>query len=336
MSYYFNLPKYEDLNLEQQMAVEETESICLSGAPGTGKTVVNLWRHIYNYENGNADSLLLTYTKTLEHYLKITAKSKNEDAAKNIDRTYRWTHNKNKRNYNEIIIDEAQDAAIDNYRIINRYADKVSYGADPNQGVFLTKEEIDELLIELKNLFPDNEEYPLYKNFRNSKEILLFTKSIFPSMSIPQNTIDDAEETGIKPIVQMVGWDDEEIFEKIIEVINAYSSDTHNIGILVPSVKQVNYYYELLKNNTNCSKYENEMQDFNNLTNIHITTFKSAKGIEFDTVIIPKFDSYKWFIENTDRIKVNDYYVALTRAKINLFLICVNSLTIAGNTYEIE
>ena len=74
-----------------------------------------------------------------------------------------------------------------------------------------------------------------------------------------------------------------------------------------------------------------------NIENIHVTTYKSSKGLEFDTVIIPDFDSYKWYINNTDNTSENDYYVALTRAKTNLFLITKKSLRgIDPSTYETE
>ena len=33
--------------------------------------------------------------------------------------------------------------------------------------------------------------------------------------------------------------------------------------------------------------------------NIHVTTFKSIIGFDFDTVIIPEFDSFKYFTQQT-------------------------------------
>ena len=166
MAYYFNLPIYTRLTRDQQTAVDETEPIALSGGPGTGKSVVCLWRHIRNYETGAKESLLLTYTKTLEHYLKKSAKSINEEAAENISRTYHWTYNE-VRNYEEIIIDEGQDVQIDRYNIIRNHAGIVCYGADEAQSLYngCTPEDLAEL-------FPTNEEITLQKNFRNSKEIL--------------------------------------------------------------------------------------------------------------------------------------------------------------------
>lgn len=64
MPYYFRLPTITQLTLPQQAALNETEQIALSGGPGTGKSVVSLYRHLTNHENDNR-SLLLTYTTTL-------------------------------------------------------------------------------------------------------------------------------------------------------------------------------------------------------------------------------------------------------------------------------
>ena len=46
--YYFNLPQITDLTTVQQVALDEPNPIAISGGPGTGKSVVSLWRHISN------------------------------------------------------------------------------------------------------------------------------------------------------------------------------------------------------------------------------------------------------------------------------------------------
>ena len=70
--YYFNLPLITALTTAQQAALNETEQIALSGGPGTGKSVVSMWRHISNYRQGNR-SLLLTYTTTLKRFWRPAA-----------------------------------------------------------------------------------------------------------------------------------------------------------------------------------------------------------------------------------------------------------------------
>ncbi len=339
MGYYFELPIFGDLTTNQKLALGEDEAISLTGGPGTGKTVVSLWRHIRNYELDKRKSLLLTYSKTLEHYLIFSANSKNGSAGDAIARTYCWINHCRdnrvpKQHFDEIIIDEAQDVEVTQYRTIKRYADMISYGADEAQSLYYPRSSS---MQELRNLFTENEEYELSQNFRNSEEILLFIKSVFPDISIPSDVIESAEAKGIKPFLQVLGWNnfEEVVVENIIEISEDFSEETHNIGILVPSERQVNQYYDLLSDEISCSKYHSRMSEFDNLDRIHITTFKSAKGLEFDTVIIPGFDSYDWFIENAENFSENDYYVALTRAKINLYLLCKKDINInSTDTYE--
>jgi len=336
MAYYFNLPIITQLTTGQQAAVDETDPLALSGGPGTGKSVVCLWRHIRNYATGSKKSLLLTYTKTLEHYLRQSAYSQNQESAENIDRTFWWlAHNAS--DYDEIIIDEGQDISIDKYIRIKEFSEDVSYGADDAQSLYKEGCTPEQLI----NLFPNNEEYTMHQNFRNSKEILKFTRTIFPNFFISQNTINNSIETGLKPIMKITGWDTDEELKQIMGIINDFSGDTHNIGILVPSQKSVNKYFNLIKEELDadeeCTKYESDMDDFEGLSGIHVTTFKSSKGTEFDTVIIPNFDSFDWMINNTDRISEKDYYVAFTRTKTNLFLICKNNPNKgAAGTFEIE
>ncbi|MCD8408533.1 hypothetical protein LNI98_11925 [Tenacibaculum dicentrarchi] len=337
MAYYFNLPIITQLTEDQQAAVDETESLALSGGPGTGKSVVCLWRHIRNYATNSKRSLLLTYTKTLEHYLKQSALSQDQESSNNIDRTFWWLSH-NTTNYDEIIIDEGQDVSIDKYNRLKTFSEEISYGADDAQSLY----EEGCTPTELLNIFPDNEEFTLHKNFRNSKEILLFTRSIFPNILIPQNAIDNATQTDLKPIVKITGWDEEKELKQIMSIINDFSGDTHNIGILVAGIGKVDFYYDLIKeqldDNIKCTKYHSNMTDFNGMSGVHITTFKSSKGTEFDTVIIPYFDSFDYITtrENT-KITEKDYYVAFTRTKTNLFLICKrNPNKGATDTFEIE
>ena len=125
MAYYFKLPPITDLTVGQQAALNEPDAIAISGGPGTGKSVVSLWRHIRNYGTGSKRSLLLTYTKTLEIYLSASARSENGNAGDAVDRTYWWTTHKVER-YEEIIVDEAQDVEGCRYDTIKSNSGVVS------------------------------------------------------------------------------------------------------------------------------------------------------------------------------------------------------------------
>ena len=343
MPYYFNLPVITDLTPDQQRAVDETRPLALTGGPGTGKSVVSLWRHIRNHATGVRNSLLLTYTKTLEHYLKASASTQSENAGESISR-----FDKNSSQfvgYEEIIIDEGQDINKSRFEVYFNYANLISYGADERQSVYISQEELNELFnwFSTDQRFQSNIPITLNRNFRNSKEILLFTRSVFPNYMIPQNTINGATSTTLKPILKLnIGWGLEEQVNAIVDIINDFQSDTHNIAILVPTVAMVNNYFQQIRNSLDnsiaVSKYQYELDNFEGLSGVHVTTFKSSKGTEFDTVIIPEFDKFSWFLQNGHTVKENDYYVAFTRTKTNLFLLCRNGFPNIGdrNTVTIE
>lgn len=346
MPYYFNLPIITDLTIHQQRAVNETKPLALSGGPGTGKSVVCLWRHIQNYATESRKSLLLTYTKTLEYYLRQTAISENKISGNHIDRTMRLSyHQVSPDNYDEIIIDEGQDLLKNEFEQLISNSQSTSYGADKRQSVYRSIEELNELFdwLTTNDIFKNNSSITLSKNFRNSKEILLFTRAMLPNFVIHQNIIDSAEESGIKPIMKVnKGWGTTNQINEIIGIITDFRSDTENIAILVPFAEDVENYYAAIRNRLSsdieCSKYQHGQESFEELSGIHVTTFKSSKGTEFDTVIIPSFDKKDHLIRTKYSVNENDYYVAFTRTKRNLFLICGEAAPTTNDqtTFSIE
>jgi superfamily I DNA/RNA helicase len=344
MPYYFNLPQAEELTLDQQRAVEETAALSLSGGPGTGKSVVCLWRHIQNHSTGLRDSVLLTYTKTLEHYLKAAAATQDADAEASINRINWWLCH-SPISCDEIIIDEAQDIDKEKFERFFEFSNVISYGADERQSLYLGVDKLQELLKWFKSdrRFSENHPITLNRNFRNSREILTFTRSVFPDFLIAQNVIDSATQTNLKPIMKLnSGRDFADQVREIIGIIYDFNSDTHNIAILVPTIPKVQKYYDEIKaqlaNDFEITKYHHDDEEFGGLSGVHITTFRSSKGTEFDTVIIPDFDSFRWNLANLNVVNESDYYVAFTRSRSNLFLICRGGFPNIGarNTVTIE
>lgn len=321
MAYFFKLPAITELTIGQQAALNEPNAIAISGGPGTGKSVVSLWRHIRNYGTGSKKSLLLTYTKTLETYLAASARSENANAGNAVNRTYWWTTHHVK-NYDEIIVDEAQDVEGARYSTIKNYSSVVSYGADDQQIVFQNRATTQK---QLAAIFPNNRSYVLDENFRNSYEIMLFVKALFPQKLVPQTTLNNLlqeNRRGIKPILLVSNNNNAKQTKAIIDIINQFKSATHNIAILVALQDDVDIYSNLIRNaGIQYSSFKSDDGSLGEINNVHITTFKSSKGTEFDTVIIPDFQNMVNNIANLRVIDENDYYVAITRAKRNLYLV---------------
>jgi len=342
MAYYFNLPIITALTIPQQVVLNEVRAVSIFGGPGTGKSVVSIWRHLQNYDLERRKSLLLTYTKSLETYFSLALKSPNlnvkattkTNASNAINRTLWWISHELSTQFDEIIVDEAQDIILGKYELIKQYTKMISYGIDPDQSMYLSQEELRELVKGLPILFSTNIKIPrLNENFRNTYEITQFVRSLFPNRIFP-----DGQVNGQKPILVCTNSNQNVQNQVIFDIINQFQSDTHNIAILLPLAnpayhrqKVVKDYYDIVKNEGfNCSFYENENGELLKIENIHITTFKSAKGLEFDTVIIPDFQYFKEDLERLKVVNESDYYVTFTRAKRNLILID-NSKTDTNN-----
>lgn len=327
MPYTWTPPQITELTTEQQTALNDPDSISVAGGPGTGKSVVALWRHIRNHDLNNGKSLLLTYTKTLEHYLKISAQQYNQEAGEAVGRTLDWLYSRPSKQY-EIIIDEAQDLSEDINMSILKYSERISFGADDQQILDPKKATLEQ---RLREIFVTNS-YPLSENFRNSFEILEFCSAFFPNKLISHDTLSNLienERRGNKPTLVKTKPDLQNQNQALIDIINLFREElvagTHNLAILVPLKKHVEDIKNVLNAhniNINFSCYHTDL-DFIGIENIHVTTFKSSKGLEFDTVIIPDFQNYDYNIRNYTLAPIteNDYYVAFTRTRRNLYLI---------------
>ena len=340
MPYYFRLPTDEELTLPQKAAINEIEQIALSGGPGTGKSVVSLYRHLSNHENSNR-SLLITYTTTLARYLSECCRLRNPEASRYVRSAYAGRP-KRSENFSEIIIDEAQDLDVEYFDQISGF--NISYGADDAQILYpehsSTKEELEER-------FKNNVEYVLDRNFRSTLAIMKFARVAFPNAYIPQNTLDAlANNPGEKPT--LIVTDGNPLFNEnarstrdnaIREIIETLRADTYNIPILLPFKNTVKEYHDILDEmDIAHSFYYEDQKEFPNgcppIDNVHITTFKSAKGLEFDTVLVPDFGSMDYLCNKYDVIDWNDFYVAVTRARTNLYLFSNNNIPQLNNVVE--
>ena len=323
MSFYYSLPRYEDLNLVQQTAVNYPDKITLHGGPGTGKSVVTLWRHLRRTDINN-DTFLLTYSIPLSKFLISSAqrqKGIDSNASKRIFTTLSFLNFENKKI--EIIFDEAQDIPLEDYENFKHMG--VSYAIDPHQSTNLPKDVLQKLIEGLKFNYTSNKEFLLDKNYRNTKQIIEFVHSLFPHKIFPK----DIQNQGPVPTIICTNNKIESQKFAIKELVeNFYSGDTHNIAILVPTSTSVDFWYDYLMSFKMwpISKYTSRVK-INTIENVHITTYKSSKGFEFDTVIIPDFQNSRFDLEKPKKFtNENEIYVALTRCKKNLYLIDNSSL----------
>ncbi|MFN0050165.1 MAG: 3'-5' exonuclease [Cytophagales bacterium] len=334
--YYFRLPTALELSASQNEAINDTNSIALSGGPGTGKSVVSILRHILNHSRENPiNSQLITYTTSLAYYLKGCCRNNNVNASEKIDSSLNWKTNHCERRA-EIIHDEAQDLPIAYNQRLKGFSDRISYGADNQQTIrgnsrnpdgsynlnYCSPEE------NLIQEFPNNSLHHLAKNYRNSKRILQFAKRLLTQAVIPQELIERCTTVGEFPRL-IIKNNNQQLNQTVLQIVNQFAQNAAtNIGILVPFENvpfgggenaTADYYYDLLSQaGIDCSIYTQRRHGNLQIKNVHITTFKSAKGLEFDVVILPEFHLLNDIFRIVDW---RDWYVGITRTKSNLFMI---------------
>lgn len=200
-----------------------------------------------------------------------------------------------------LIIDEMQDYSFVHYSIFNNIFDcnKTILG-DINQCIekIMTKDD----LLKLKNML--NADYiELNKAYRSTYEIIDFANKI------KNIECDKVERHGVKPQIIAVNNNFE---EKIKNIIN--NSEHNSIAILTKSKKEAQEVYMGLSGIEEVSLV---LSGEDESDRISIMPSYVAKGLEFDVVIIPKYNSknYKTFLDN------NLLYVSCTRALHELYLL---------------
>jgi len=262
----------------------------------------------------------LTYTTTLVAFLKAAARSVHPGTEDSIFKTLDWYYH-HAALCDEMIIDEAQDLPAQIYRDLQHYAPIISYGADDQQSIYPDKASTQ---TELKALFPGNEPYDLDENFRNTYEIMRFVQAALPHKLIYPKTMRllVVKRRGPKPIVVTTNYSSTKQDQEVLGIIRTFHSPNHNIAVLVPFKWQVDHFHKLIDGEAiTCSRYHTDDGELPTIENVHVTTFASAKGTEFDTVIIPNFQNFRLFMNTKFVATENHYYVALTRARANLYLL---------------
>jgi len=320
----FRLPK--KLTRKQERAIDSMKPIFLTGVPGAGKTVVATMR-LKNSDNG----ILFTYGKLLS---KAIQGQVNDDSKKvvnihkwlygitkefletslsdeNIEKTIK--HFKiNNLNFEEIIVDEGQDLLPNSYKLFRELTTNLSVGADDAQRLSKNEFSSEE---EILSIVGDVQKIELDENFRNSYTIFNFARQFVPNNPRAHKVemLDKLiKDSGDIPIIYKVE-DQDKSFEVINKIIA--SNPTDNIGVLCENQSAVDIYSQALQEKHEVSVYHSKLELPITLNNILITTIKSAKGMEFDIVIVPKF-------QNVSSRNNELYFVAATRAKTELYMLC--------------
>ena len=300
--------------------MEIGKSMLITGCAGSGKSVIAMYKAEQIAKTG-ASVILIAYTRSLSAFMREGSDKDKLNYSFYHHRLWRDKLGKPKADY--IIVDEIQDFTEEEIKeFMNAAKEAYLFFGDSAQSIYKQygKNTISiEQISKLTGLAP----LCLYNNYRLPRTIAKITQ---PYVGVDVNPYEDKvyqnKEKRLPHIIQYEDFDDQ-IFaiQKIIEK-NSESLFVQSIGILLPSnelvidtcvkLQNLGVSVEFKYNDDESNNYVDTL-DFTSSTP-KILTYHSAKGLQFDTVILPMYAGA------SDDESRKTLYVAMTRAMHKLYI----------------
>lgn len=293
------------------------KSMLVAGCAGSGKSVIAMHKAMQLQKAGK-DVILIAYTLSLKDFMRIGVESN----------SYRFLHYHQWKKQgmppaDYIIVDEIQDFTHDEIMEFIQAAKKCFlFFGDTAQSIYRhygrATMSIDEIS-EMTGL----DVLQLYNNYRLPRPVAKITQD-YVGVDVPEykEKVYQNRESELPHIVRVEN--DSQEFECICDIIKANSDKS--IGILYHNNESVlQLYQQMLDYGVNCEfKYNRQENDGTIRTkgNLNfystlpkIMTYHSAKGLQFDVVILPQFT------DATDVDTRKSVYVAMTRTMKKLYVL---------------
>jgi len=337
------VPELADLT-DQQWELHDlpiTGRYIITGGPGSGKTSIAIRRtEAIKLDNPNAPVLTLLFTNTLNDFFRASVEAiaifettitvwakwqrnfliKHGAWGYNFGDRVPWETLADQilalpltKIYDNLIIDEAQDFSVSDLKVMNLIADNITVFADENQQLVDRGVSDIEIIKELLNI-EEEDDHHLTENHRNTKQIMKAAVSLAPDEIDVK--LDEVVRSGQKPrIVALQSFDHE--IDYIAKVVRA--NKQKDIGILHMENKVIKRIYEALEINHSDLTFELMREnDFNwQGSDPKLCTLNSAKGLEFDIVLMPHMNKENYF---SHPMNLKRIYVGMTRAREELHI----------------
>jgi len=319
----------------------------VTGGPGCGKTIIALYRTMYiKRENPDAKVATFLFTNALYDYfgqgiedLKVRSEVyvwakwqmrflRNHGQSWPEGDQVPWDELSSKilkyeieKEYDHLIIDEAQDFRENDLQVMNLLADNITIFADTNQSIRDLGSEVHQDRIEtIKEVLSIDEEdcFELEENHRNTKYIIDAAIHLAPEeFAIDMKMV---KREGAKPkLVQYTSYDSQISF--ISRIVTDPRLKQYDIAILHLQNERIHSLYKAIKNLVK-DKVELELLrrgrfDFSR-PSVKFCTLDSVKGLEFDIVIMPSMSKDDYWVDLRNMTRI---YVGMTRARHDLLII---------------
>ena len=250
------LPKYQDLSGEQQEVYELPldGNYLVSGPPGTGKTVMALYR-AQQYRKAGREVVLLSFNRLLNDFMGEGARSLgirpvvvaytmwlktifNGNVPRVPDPTNKWDYD-----WNEIIqrapelsrldcliIDEGQDMPREFYFFVKQITDHLTVFADENQRIF----EEQSTIADIRTWLGNPPEYRLTANYRNTRTIAELAARFYTGLQTGIPNLPEQGEHEPKIVVRNVQSDVESARQIVARAKLDKDNPDRTVGVFTP------------------------------------------------------------------------------------------------------
>ena len=318
----FNVDK-ESMDDEQLDLIGDTidKSMIVAGCAGSGKSVIAMYK-AQQILDSKGDVILIAYTKSLNRYMK---QGKDNTLEGRFYYHWQWVdQGMPKADY--IIVDEIQDFDKEEIMQFIKAARKCFFFfGDTAQSIYQAFGKQTMTIDQISSMtgIPVSR---LYNNYRLPKPIAKITQGYLGLTEDKDNVREYSEslylskESALPVFIECESK--QEQIDRIVSLIN--DNKYRNVGILVPENDLV---LEIMNAFTaakfacefkyNAGYNDSKNKDTLNFKTEHpkLMTYHSAKGLQFETVILPFYQGAK----NSDERKA--LYVAMTRSYRNLYVL---------------
>lgn len=335
-------PAYELLSKEQDkvLSLPFDEKYVISGPPGTGKTVIALHRASTMKKQGIEPTVLM-FGRLLSAYTRSNARDLG--VATRVMTFHSWVWKFWGRTFSSdipevapfqhdwpaimmamvkeqpvreqhLIVDEGQDLHPEFYVTSGMFTEGLTVLADENQRISGTQSTLGEIC---RNAGITEPIQKLTRNYRNTRQIAALAVEFYNGNLDELPRVPDRD--GSMP--RILRTESMEGFARIVADFE-WEHDDQTIGIFLHTTPMVKAMYRELRTLDTQNEVRYYMSGASDIDpsepGIIITTYASAKGLEFDTVYIPELQDVALDLEEpTSKMQM---YVLVSRARDSLIL----------------
>ena len=308
----------ESMDDDQLDLIEYTDdkSMLVAGCAGSGKSVIAMHKAEQLNAKGK-DVILIAYTRSLSRFMR----NGKADSSFRFFHYHYWKYKLKMPKADYIIVDEIQDFTKEEIQeFIDAARMHYLFFGDTAQSIYRQYGKQTMTIAQIAQMTGLNT-LQLFNNYRLPRPVAKITQNyVGVDVQEYKEKVYQNKETELPHFVHLNT--EQEQINTLLKLVK--DNEGRNIGILLPNNPEViRMSLEFSNNNVDCEfKYNKGDNDFDYVDNLNfnttlpkIMTYHSAKGLQFDMVILPMYNG-----ANDDESK-KALYVAMTRTMHSLYVL---------------